>query len=43
MRKLQIFVTLAAFVMLPFLAQAQEAVEANIAEMSETRYVTDLI
>ena len=43
MRKLKIFVTLAAFVMLPFLAQAQEAVEANIAEMSETRYVTDLI
>lgn len=43
MRKLQIFVILAAFVMLPFLAQAQEAVEANIAEMSETRYVTDLI
>lgn len=43
MPKLRIFAALTAFVMLPSLAQAQDSVETNTAETSESRYVTDLI
>ena len=43
MPKLRIFAALTAFVMLPSLAQAQDSVETNTAEASESRYVTDLI
>ncbi|MBL6908264.1 TIGR04211 family SH3 domain-containing protein [Luminiphilus sp.] len=43
MPKLRIFAVLTALVLLPSLAQAQDSVETNTAETSETRYVTDLI
>ena len=43
MPKLRIFAALTAFVILPSLAQAQDSVETNTAETSESRYVTDLI
>ncbi|MDA8739144.1 TIGR04211 family SH3 domain-containing protein [Luminiphilus sp.] len=43
MPKLRIFAVLTTLVLLPSLAQAQDSVETNTAETSETRYVTDLI
>ncbi|MBT5556278.1 MAG: TIGR04211 family SH3 domain-containing protein [Halieaceae bacterium] len=43
MPKLRIFAVLTALVLLPSLAQAQDSVDTNTAETSETRYVTDLI
>ncbi|MDB2691994.1 TIGR04211 family SH3 domain-containing protein [Luminiphilus sp.] len=43
MPKLRIFAVLTALVLLPSLAQAQDSVETNTTETSETRYVTDLI
>ncbi|MDG1033737.1 MAG: TIGR04211 family SH3 domain-containing protein [Luminiphilus sp.] len=43
MPKLRIFAAITALAMLSSLAQAQDSVDTNTAETSETRYVTDLI